>query len=328
MIDIPKEGIDCKGRKYVQIPLGKAVDIRGTKKGILEVVFRAKNKETGKAKWMCVCDCGNHILVDTHDFNTGHSKSCGCQAVNRPQNKPIDLTGQTFGKLEVQYFAFSKDNRAYWHCKCECGKEKDICGKSLRKGLSQSCGCAQKEMMSNKAENLTGMTFNKLHVIKRASSRNDRAYWLCECLLCGGTIEASSYDLKAGKIVSCGCLTTSIAALKIKELLKENNIPFTTEYIFPDLFSNKGKHLRFDFAILNEDGSLSRLVEYDGEQHFREVSSWGGKEELENIKERDKKKDKYCLANNIPLVRISYHEKNHITLDMILDDSHLISYKN
>lgn len=39
MIDIPKEGIDCKGRKYVQIPLGKAVDIRGIKKGILEVVF-------------------------------------------------------------------------------------------------------------------------------------------------------------------------------------------------------------------------------------------------------------------------------------------------
>ena len=57
MIDIPKEGIDCKGRKYIQIPLGKAVDIRGTKNGTLEVIFRAKNKETGKTKWMCACDC-------------------------------------------------------------------------------------------------------------------------------------------------------------------------------------------------------------------------------------------------------------------------------
>ena len=53
-----------------------------------------------------------------------------------------DLTGQTFGYLEVLNFAGLKNNRAFWHCKCNnCGKEKDINGSSLRLGRSKSCGC-------------------------------------------------------------------------------------------------------------------------------------------------------------------------------------------
>ena len=28
----------------------------------------------------------------------------------------------------------------YWHCKCECGQEKDVLGTSLRSGRSLSCG--------------------------------------------------------------------------------------------------------------------------------------------------------------------------------------------
>lgn len=320
MIDIPKEGIDCKGRKYIQIPLGKAVDIRGTKNGTLEVIFRAKNKETEKTKWMCACDCGNYILVSTHDFNTGHIKSCGCQTTNRPQNKAIDLTERVFGKLKVQYFAFINDNRAFWHCKCDCGNEKDISGKSLRRGFTKSCGCIQKEIAS-KTEDLTGKTFNKLCVLQRVESRNNKAMWLCKCLLCGNTIKVGTYDLKAGKVLSCGCLKSSLAVLEIKTLLEKNNISFLTEYTFSDLRSEKGKMLRFDFAIFKKDGSLSHLIEYDGEQHYRQVSSWGGKEELLQIQKRDKMKNEYCLLNNIPLIRIPYFEKNNITLERLLGKS-------
>lgn len=31
--------------------------------------------------------------------------------------------------------------KATWLCRCECGTEKVICGKALRTGHSQSCGC-------------------------------------------------------------------------------------------------------------------------------------------------------------------------------------------
>ena len=65
----------------------------------------------------------------------------------------------------------------------------------------------------------------------------------------------------------------------------------------------------FDFAIIN-NGNLAGLLEYDGIQHFR---GWGSsKEDLENIKRRDKIKNDYCKEKNIPLVRITYREYSNI----------------
>ncbi len=54
----------------------------------------------------------------------------------------IDLTGQVFGQLTVLYKAEKRacNGGIYWHCRCECGKEKDILGQSLKSGHSLSCG--------------------------------------------------------------------------------------------------------------------------------------------------------------------------------------------
>ena len=55
--------------------------------------------------------------------------------------RPIrDLTGQTFGLLKVVRFAFLK-RHAYWHCRCECGSEKDIRQDTLLAGVTVSCSC-------------------------------------------------------------------------------------------------------------------------------------------------------------------------------------------
>lgn len=53
-----------------------------------------------------------------------------------------DITNQKFGKWTV-LFKTDKRNAGgviYWHCKCECGREKDVLGTSLREGKSLSCG--------------------------------------------------------------------------------------------------------------------------------------------------------------------------------------------
>ena len=54
----------------------------------------------------------------------------------------IDLTNQVFGKWTVisKSNKRSKNGGIYWHCKCECGNEKDVLGQSLRLGKSLSCG--------------------------------------------------------------------------------------------------------------------------------------------------------------------------------------------
>ena len=54
----------------------------------------------------------------------------------------IDISGKKFGKWTVLYKTDKRNAGGviYWHCRCECGKEKDVLGTSLRSGRSLSCG--------------------------------------------------------------------------------------------------------------------------------------------------------------------------------------------
>lgn len=69
-----------------------------------------------------------------------------------------------------------------------------------------------------KFENLTGMKFNRLTVIKRAEdyispSNRKRVMWFCKCD-CGNITKVSASNLKSGGVKSCGCLVSEI----IKEM--------------------------------------------------------------------------------------------------------------
>ena len=63
--------------------------------------------------------------------------------------------------------------------------------------------------------------------------------------------------------------------------------------------------LPFDFAIFKDD-VLEVLIEYDGIHHFHPVSHFGGVESLKARRKNDRIKNKYCMKNQIPLIRISY----------------------
>lgn len=70
--------------------------------------------------------------------------------------------------------------------------------------------------------------------------------------------------------------------------------------------------MRFDFAIFNTDGTLSHLVEYDGEQHFEENirnSGWNTRDNYEQTCLRDRYKNNYCQFHHIKLIRIKYNEE-------------------
>lgn len=59
--------------------------------------------------------------------------------------KAIDLTGKTFGRWTVLKRAENRGNHVYWICKCECGSERPVTSDRLRRNISKSCGCWQKE---------------------------------------------------------------------------------------------------------------------------------------------------------------------------------------
>ena len=61
--------------------------------------------------------------------------------------KPIDLTGQRFGRLVVLEIAGVDSNRnPMWRCQCDCGNVTVVAGRNLRRGDTHSCGCYGHEL--------------------------------------------------------------------------------------------------------------------------------------------------------------------------------------
>ena len=106
--------------------------------------------------------------------------------------------------------------------------------------------------------------------------------------------------------------------VKIHNVLSDYGVPFEEEYEFDDLIASSGRHLRFDFAIFSEDGSLDFLIEANGIQHYKSVSKFGGKRGVQRQQYNDIQKRKYCLEHNIKLITIPYYDESKISYDYIM----------
>lgn len=87
----------------------------------------------------------------------------------------IDLTGQRFGRLKVLKES-GRDGKGeiLWHCQCDCGVETNVRGYSLRKNLTKSCGCFEKE--ARKEGNHTTHGLSKTRIFKIFHGMKKRCY--------------------------------------------------------------------------------------------------------------------------------------------------------
>jgi hypothetical protein len=118
----------------------KAVNEIGNRYGMLLVIEGAENhdKKSG-AKWLCLCDCGNKVVIRGAQLRKNMQKSCGCVRTTF-----INMDGRKFGKLLVLK-RIQNNKRGYprFLCRCDCGTEKEVDGAVLRSGRINSCGCAK-----------------------------------------------------------------------------------------------------------------------------------------------------------------------------------------
>ena len=135
--------------------------------------------------------------------------------------KLIDLTGQKIDKLLVLEKAPSRARHVYWRCVCDCGRECEISGESLRKNQPHNCGiCELKKtkreiVRQNKKNYLVGQKFGKLTVIKPTNERiNNSIVWECVCD-CGNKKNVPTHLLKSGHTKSCGCLVRETQGIDI-----------------------------------------------------------------------------------------------------------------
>ena len=219
----------------------------------------------------------------------------------------INLIGKTYNKLlvleEVPKEKRKNPKKVEWRCQCECGNIINVYSNNLTSGHTKSCGCRRIEAAKeNFTKDLTGKVFNKLTALEPTSERGSdgSVIWKCKCD-CGNIHYASTNSLTSGAISSCGCLRSK-GESKINSLLFENNINYQTQFWFNDLKDKT--YLYFDFAILDENGKVKCLVEYQGIQHYFPEALHGSWKNTPQI--HDEMKKAYCEQNKIPLIEIPY----------------------
>jgi len=113
-----------------------------------------------------------------------------------------ELEGKRFGKWSVISYVGKVNSRDTWHCKCDCGTEKNVQQRTLLNGDSTSCGC---DRIQKKRMDIVGKKFGKLTVESFAYAKDTHTYFNCVCD-CGKGCIVMGKHLVSGNTSSCGCI--------------------------------------------------------------------------------------------------------------------------
>lgn len=146
----------------------------------------------------------------------------------------------------------------------------------------------------------------------------------CKCYLCGKeqNVDSSQFHISPPTAYGrtayhgyyseayCNCHKISSFQWIVNKILKESDVPYRVEVSFPDLYGSSNMNLlRYDFSVLNQDGTIKCLIECQGEQHYQPVDEFGGKSQFEIQKKNDELKRKYAVEHEIKLLEIPYKNK-------------------
>jgi hypothetical protein len=173
--------------------------------------------------------------------------------------------------------------------------------------ILKGCGCH--ECLKEKIGSKNGVSHNEYlakllninpNVVALEEYINTETKIKHKCQICGHEWKVKPGNILAGK--GCPKCNESHGEKNISNYLNMNNITYIPQYTFDDC-KDKRK-LPFDFYL----PELNICIEYDGEQHFKVVDHFGGKEGLKIRQLHDQMKTDYCKNNNISLLRIKYDD--------------------
>lgn len=116
-------------------------------------------------------------------------------------------------------------------------------------------------------KDITGQSFNRLTVVMDydLSKRDGSILWLCKCE-CGGSILATSTQLKSGDIQSCGCL-------RRQKSRKYNTYYFEAQFV--RVYDSKGNFTTIDLSDFNRVKEFYWFMTSNG--YFATVTGTKGK---------------------------------------------------
>ena len=183
--------------------------------GDYQVVKFLNINSKGRAVWLCKCiHCGKEReCIGKYLTAKKCNYSCSCTRI-----KFNDVTNKNFGFIHVCGFAYIENNETYWNCNCRnCGKNFILRRSKLHRNIS--CGCLHHRKGKDNPffQDITGKQFGNLIAVNHVQD----ALWEFKCLYCGEISVHNSYDVKLGKIKSCGCLNIAHSGSKIENDIRK-----------------------------------------------------------------------------------------------------------
>lgn len=121
----------------------------------------------------------------------------------------MDIISQNsrFGQLLAirQLDERDKHGKIRWECLCDCGSIVQVNASSLRRGLSQSCGCSQIKYRN-------GQVFGELEIIGFDQKKRNIRKAIVRCS-CGEIKYVEVTALRSRKTPHCGCKSSSVTKL-------------------------------------------------------------------------------------------------------------------
>ena len=300
----------CKTENYINRDNSNNGIKKYTYEQVKEIVNKTNNtlcsKEyiNGKTKLDIYCnECKTIFKMSFYHFNVLKQ---GCQNCYIKTRKLLNDTFKEYvesrGDLLLEDYIDSRNK-----IKIKCGICKNIfeqTGNSYRKGSGcPPCGIDRTRLSYEDVKNRIeyyGDTLLSLEYI------NTRSLLQIQCGNCNQIFE------KTCDVYQPFCKFCNSTKLEktMMTYLKNKNIEFVNQKMYKDCLSEHNKQFRFDFYL--PDNNV--IIEADGKQHFIPVrfrsKDYNIQEWFKIIQERDLIKTKYCIDNNIKIIRISYKEIN------------------
>lgn len=260
-----------------------------------------------KTKLKIACNCGNVFERNFNKFKSGQIKCNKC--IGRTvwnYESVIDYIESSGCKLLSDTF---NNRKELLLLKCSCGEEYSTNFHTfLNENKKQCSNCSKIKFRELRR---TGISELKKHVESNSDcilisedyvDYSDKLKFICKC---ENSFETSMISFNRGKKHCDSCSPKSKLEYNCEKFLINNNIKYKSQVSYDDLLSPKNRHLKFDFAILDENEEVKFLIELDGEQHFKPSNLFG----IEKFKTQilyDNLKNEYCDNKNITLHRIPY----------------------
>lgn len=252
--------------------------------------------------------------------NMNREEVRGCQYCSC-KNLPPSYIKETIEHKYPHIKVISKYSGMNEPLTCYCTKHNNTFTREAKYIFYKAQGCkyCSSEKLSNSSRLPDDVIINRIReanpeveVVSLDKYLEDNRPITVRCIKCGYIWDVPYHSMIVNhtQCPNCSSRTISKGEQRLIDILKDNNYNYSTQYKIDEC---RYKYpLPFDNALLDENNNLLCLFEYQGEQHYKPIKYFGGKNKFEETQLRDKIKQEYCKNNNIPLLIIPYWDYDNM----------------